>query len=281
MTSSGAITAPVTARRRARTLARSVGPPALAAGTGIGIWYLSSYLQFTDPRRRAIVQPLPHDVVRTGFLETRNLTEMLRALWETAQVALVGLALAISIGVLLAILMGLSRSVERTLFPYAIVLQTVPIVAITPLMIIWFGTGKLPRVIVCVIIAVFPIITNTLLGLKAAERAQHDLFTLHGAGRLTRLWKLELPASTPAMFTGFRISAGLSVIGAIVGEFFFKSGEEGIGRRISQYTNRNETDKLIAAIILTGALGLVLFLLFGWLGNRITRSWRPQAGASG
>lgn len=266
--------------RRWRQVAVIAVPPILAAGCFLGIWYLSSFVQFKDPRQRASVQPFAHDVVQASFLTSRNLTEMLHALWRTAQVALIGLAIAMTIGVLLAIIMSMSRSVERTLFPYAIVLQTMPIVAITPLMIIWFGTGRMPRVIVCVLISVFPIITNTLFGLKAAERSQHDLFTLHDSTRLTRLWKLNLPASLPAMFTGFRISAGLSVIGAIVGEFFFKSGPEGIGRRIGQYTQRSETNKLIGAVTLTAWLGLALFLLFGWLGNRTTRHWRAGAGSS-
>jgi NitT/TauT family transport system permease protein len=266
--------------RRFRAIAGIAVPPFLAAGVFVGAWYLSSYVQFKDARQRASVQPFAHDVVKASFLTSRNLTEMLHALWRTAQVALIGLFIAMTLGVLLAIIMSLSRAMERTLFPYAIVLQTIPIVAITPLMIIWFGTGRMPRVIVCVLISVFPIITNTLFGLKAAERSQHDLFTLHDATRLTRLWKLNLPASLPAMFTGFRISAGLSVIGAIVGEFFFKSGPEGIGRRIGQYTQRSETNKLIGAVSLTAWLGLALFLLFGWLGNRTTRHWRSGAGSA-
>lgn len=265
---------------RATTLAVIVVPPILAAGGFIGLWYLSSALQFSDARSRNGVQPYFHDVVQRGFLTSRNLTEMLHALWRTTQIAVVGLVVASVLGVLLAIVMSTARSVERTLFPYAIVLQTLPIVAITPLMIIWFGTGKMPRVIVCVLIAVFPIITNTLFGLKSNERAQRDLFALHHARRLTRLWKLDLPSALPAMFTGLRIAAGLSVIGAIVGEFFFKAGPEGIGRRISQYTQRSETAKLIAAISLTAALGITLFLLFGWIANRTTRTWRPEARPS-
>ena len=91
--------------------------------------------------------------------------------------------------------------------------------------------------------------------------------------------KLDLPGSLPAMFTGFRISAGLSVVGAIVGEFFFKSGAKGIGTRIQLYTLNSYTDKLIAAIALTAVMGIVIFLFFGWLGNRVTESWRSDAAA--
>jgi NitT/TauT family transport system permease protein len=262
---------------RAKRLAFLAVPPFIAAWVFIGLWYLSSRYQF-DPKRRYI-QPYPHRVLRQGFLTSANLTEMLHALWRTAQVALIGLFVAIALGVTLAIVMSLSRALERTLYPYAIVLQTIPIVAITPLMVIWFGTNRMPRVIVCVLISIFPIITNSLFGLKAAERGQRDLFALHGAGRLRRLWKLDLPASLPAMFTGFRISAGLSVIGAIVGEFFFKAGPEGIGRKIQQYSNGNQIEKLMAAITLTGALGVTIFLAFGLLATRTTRHWAPDARA--
>jgi len=266
-------------KRSGRRVLSMVLPPFIAFGVVIGLWYLSSWLQFDTGRRRAISQPYPHDIVKVGFLTWRNLNEMLNSLYQTAWVSIVGLVFAMLLGVALAIIMSMSQVVERTLYPYAIVLQTIPIVAITPLMIIWFGTNRMPRVLVCVLIAIFPIITNTLFGLKSSDRGQIDLFRLHGAGRLRRLWKLDLPSSLPAMFTGFRISAGLSVIGAIVGEFFFKAGDAGMGRRIGQYTQRNETNKVVAAITLTALLGLTIFLFFGWLGNRATKHWRPEARA--
>lgn len=272
------MTAPMAPRGRRGAITR-VLPPVIVFGVLLGIWYLSSNLQFDNRLRQNQLQPYPHDVFRKGYLISRNLTEMLRSLWQTAQVALIGLAVAMAIGVALSIVMSLARTLERSLFPYAVVLQTVPIVAITPMMIIWFGSGQFSRVAVCVLISIFPIITNTLFGLKAGDRGQRDLFRLHGAGRLTRLWKLDLPGSLPAMFTGFRISAGLSVVGAIVGEFFFKSGAKGIGTRIQLYTLNSYTEKLIAAIALTAIMGIAIFLFFGWLGNRVTRSWRSDAAA--
>jgi NitT/TauT family transport system permease protein len=262
---------------RLRHGAGRVVPPVIVLGAVVGVWYWSSKVQFKDPIRRNEMQPYLHDVIRKGFLRSRNLTEMLHALWRTTQVALTGLLLAIAIGVLLAVIMSLSQAAERTLYPYAVVLQTLPIVAITPLMIIWFGSGQVSRVMVCVLISLFPIVTNALFGLKATDRGQRDLFRLHGASRLRRLWKLDLPGSLPAMFTGFRISAGLSVVGAIVGEFFFQQGPEGIGRRIQEYTVNSETDRLIAAVTLAAALGVAIFLLFGALANRSTRAWRADS----
>ena len=257
-----------------RRIRNVVLPPALFAAAVLLLWDISSYTQFPEARRRSIAQPAPLDVIRVGFLKSRNLREMLGGLALTTRITLLGLAASIVIGVLFAVLMSQSKLVEKSVFPYAVVLQTVPIIALTPVIKISLGSGKLPRVLICIMIAVFPIITNTLFGLKAADRSQHDLFTLHGAGRWTRLRKLQFPAALPAMFTGFRISAGLSVIGAIVAEFFFGTGPKGLGRLISEYTQRNETAKVMAAVVLTAALGISLFLIFGWVSHRLTRHWR-------
>lgn len=258
----------------------NVVPPALFSVAVLAVWHASSVLQFKDERRRALSQPAPFDVVRAGFLKSRNFKEMAGGLAVTARITLIGLAVSIVIGVAIAVIMSRSRLVERTVFPWAVVLQTIPIIALTPLIKISYGSGTLPRVFICVLIAVFPIITNTLFGLKSADRDQHDLFTLHGAGWFTRLTKLQFPAALPAMFTGLRIAAGLSVIGAIVAEFFFGTGPRGLGRLIIEYTQRNETAKVMAGITFTAALGVALFLTFGWLGNRFTRHWRSKAPIS-
>src|SRR5262249_59129984 len=138
--------------------------------------------------------------------------------WLTTRVAAVGLAIAAALGIGLAVVMTRARWVERSLYPYAVVLQTVPILAMVPLIGFWFGFGFGSRVLVCVLIALFPIIANTLFGLRSVQRGFRDLFALHRAGRLSRLVRLELPAALPAILTGLRISARLSVTGAIVGD---------------------------------------------------------------
>ena len=109
--------------------------------------------------------------------------------------------------------MSQTKIMERALYPYLVMLQAIPILAIVPLISFWWGTGQQSRIIVCVIISLFPIIVNTLFGLQSAERGMHDLFTLHHANRFTRLRKLMYPAAMPAIFAGLRISAGLCVIG--------------------------------------------------------------------
>jgi NitT/TauT family transport system permease protein len=213
-----------------------------------------------------------------GFLEWANLSEMLSGLWSSTKVAMTGLAISILIGFLLAIVMSQAKAVERAVFPYMVVLQAIPILAIVPLIAFWFGTGGTSRVIVCVIISLFPIIVNTLFGLQSAERGMHDLFTLHHAGRATRLRKLMFPAAMPAIFAGLRISAGLSVIGAIVGDFFFGRGDVGIGQLLSKYANRLMGEQLLAAVALSSALGVTVFLLFGWIQNRAIGRWHEASG---
>ena len=132
---------------------------------------------------------------------------------------------------------------------------------------------------VCVIISLFPIIVNTLFGLQSAERGMHDLFTLHNSNRFTRLRKLMFPAALPAIFAGLRISAGLSDIGAIVGDFFVGRGGVGIGQLLRRYANQLDGEQLLAAVIMSSVLGVTVFLLFGWIQNRAIGKWYEPAGA--
>ena len=254
---------------------RRVVPPLVVLAIVLGVWLLFSYA-LLDPDRRFLLPP-PQRVVRVGFLDWSNLREILVALWATTRVALTGLAIATALGVVLAVAMSQAAWVERSLYPYAVVLQTVPILALVPLIGFWFGFNFASRVIVCVLIAAFPVITNSLFGLKSVDQAHHDLFTLYGAGRLTRLWKLELPSALPAVFTGLRISAGLSVIGAIVGEFFFRQGFVGIGRLLDVYRSTLESEKLFTAIFFSSMLGLSVFWVFGFISHLALRRWYEPA----
>ena len=174
----------------------------------------------------------------------------------------------------IAVLMSQAKMFERAVFPYMVMVQAIPILAIVPLIGFWFGFGLNARVIVCVIIAIFPIIANTLFGLQSADRSMHDLFTLHRTGRWTRLWKLMFPAALPAIFTGLRISAGLSVIGAIVGDFFFGRGETGIGQELRKYANNLDGEELFAAVLMTSLLGVIIFSLVNLLERLVTGPWQ-------
>ena len=258
-------------KSRRREAAETILPP-LVLGVGvIGFWYYISFIVI-DESRRFLMRPM-HDVVDVGFLDSTNFSEMLSGLWSSTKVALIGLAIAISIGFFLATMMSQAKIVERAVFPFAVTLQAIPILAIVPLIGFWWGYGQTSRVVVCIIISLFPIIMNTLFGLLSADRAMHDLFTLHHANRVTRLRKLMFPAALPAVFAGLRISAGLSVIGAIVGDFFFGRGEVGIGQLLRRYANNLQGEELLAAVMLSSALGIVVFWTFGWLQNVIIGKW--------
>ena len=273
-----AVAAQVLIRASRPRRARGLGywaPPFLLFLAFLGVWYLISYVVLDGDRR--FLLPPPHSVVRVAFLDTYSVTELLRGLGLTAQVALLGLLLAIGIGITVAVLMSQARWIERSLYPYAVILQTLPILAMVPLIAFWFGYGFNARVLVCVLIALFPIINNTLFGLRSVDQGQCDLFALHRTGRIIRLWKLQLPAALPAIFAGFRISAGLAVIGAIVGDFFFKQGDPGIGVLIDLYRSRLQSEQLIGAVILSSALGIVVFWFFSFLTKRVVGGWHESA----
>ena len=151
----------------------------------------------------------------------------------------IGLAISVVLGVALATLMSQSKLIERATFPLMVALQAMPILTLVPMIAIIFGSNQTSRVIVCVLITIFPIVLNTLFGLVSGDPGLHDLITLHHGGRVTRLRKVMFPSALPAMFAGLRISAGLSVIGAIVGDFFFGQGEKGLGQLIRQYASNS------------------------------------------
>jgi NitT/TauT family transport system permease protein len=247
-----------------------VAAPIMVLFLVIGIWYLISYAVL-DPRRRFLMPP-PHEVLTDGLLGDSK-QQMWEALGRTATVALTGLAIAAVIGIVWAVIMSQSHMMESALFPYAVVLQCIPILALVPLVGFWFGFGFTARAFVCVLISLFPLVSNTLFGLKSVDRQMRDLFALHHPSRLTVLRKLEFPAAMPAIFAGLRISAGLSVVGAIVGDFFFKQGDPGIGILIDNYRSRLQSPELFASIILASLLGVAVFWLFGWVGNRVVGRW--------
>jgi NitT/TauT family transport system permease protein len=263
---SAVVAAPGT-KPRGRGALRSAGSrglPIVLAILGIlVIWYAVSYLLLTEQRR--FLLPPPHQVFAETFGNPQLLVPMLESLAQTTMVALVGLAIAVAIGIGWAVLMSQSHLAERVLYPYAVILQTIPILALTPLIGIWMGYGIPARIVVCVIIAVFPMISNTLFGLQSADASAHDLFTLNKATRWQRLTKLQLPAALPAIFTGLRNAAGLSVIGAIVGDFFFQQGSQGIGGLLRTYTLRLNMEPLFLAIIFTALFGVIVFSIFAAL----------------
>ena len=262
-------------RRESRT-AGVLGPAGVFAAF-IGLWYLVGGVLL--PEHKRFLLPLPHRVVTDGFLvwrtsERRGLQPVLLSTWDSAKIALAGLVVTVVVGTTLAVLMSMSRWVERATWPYLVAIQSAPVLALTPLIRALIDGVTTQRIVVVVLISVFPVVSNTLFGLLSAGTAQHELFTLHRASRWTRLTKLQFPSALPNIFVGLRISAGLSVIGAVVGDFYFRQGGVvGIGAQIDVYRSRLWGAELITAIIMASALGLCVFLAFGRLERLVVSRW--------
>lgn len=257
---------------KARLIGR--GPSIAFFGLIIAGWY---GLAQVVPENKKILVPLPHEIWQKAIADSGTRGDLFEALINTTKSSLTGLGIAMLLGIAFAVAMSQARWVERGFFPWAVVLQTVPTLALVPLIGVWFGFGFRSRVIVVVLLAIFPIITNTLFGLQSVDDRMHDLLTLHNAGRLRRLFRLQFPAAMPAMFTGFRIAAGLSVIGAIVGEFFFGRGDRGLGILVNKYRGLLEIEELYATIILSSILGITIFSAFTWLGRVVVGNWHESA----
>jgi NitT/TauT family transport system permease protein len=251
-------------------LRRSV--PIVGALLGIlALWYAVTYLVL--PAKQRFLLPPPHEVYGGAFTNPQLMSPMLEALGRTFVVALVGLAIAVVLGVFYAVVMSQWSWAEKILYPYAVILQTIPILALVPLIGIWLGYAFPARMAVSVIIALFPMIANTLFGLQSASAAAHDLFTLNKATRWQRLMKLQFPAAVPSIFTGLRNAAGLSVIGAIVGDYFFQQGAPGIGGLLRVYTQRLQMEALLTAVTLTALFGVVIFTIFAVLDRAVVGRW--------
>lgn len=258
---------------------RLIFPPVIVFMLVMGIWYLLTYVVL-DPTRRWLLPP-PHQVVTEGFLVPSTLSQILDGLWQSTKVAAMGLGIAFLVGFSMALAMSQAKWVERSLYPWAVASQTIPILALVPMIGFWFGFGTMARVIVCFIISLFPIVINSLMGLLSAERGLHALFTLHDANRWTRTLKLQIPAALPGIFTGLRTAAGLSVIGAIVGDFFFGRGTPGLGLLLERYASRLQSEELMATVFVACLLGVIVFWGFGLLGRRLVGHWDPSWASKG
>ena len=198
--------------------------------------------------------------------------------WITLREALFGYLLAITIGISSAAIMSQSKILERSFYPYAILLQTVPVVAVAPLIVLWFGFEERSVVIVSLIISLFPIINNTLLGLKSTSTNLVELFQMHNSSRIVNFFKLRLPAAIPHTIAGLRISAGLSVVGAIVGEFIIGSGTMGGGLGVMIIYSQGDLETaLVMALIFTATfLGFMFFSTVSLLGYYLLRHWHES-----
>ena len=211
--------------------------------------------------------PAPSQVF-SSVLENPHLFKM--ALIETALGSGLGLLLSVIIGLSFALLLSGSKLIRLMFYPYATFFQTVPIIAIAPLLVIWFGYGMITVVASAFIVSLFPIIANSVLGLTRTDPTLLNLFKLMGAGEVKTLFRLRFPYALPQILGGFKISAGLAVIGAIVGEFISGSG---LGGLIDAARNQQRVDQVFAAVILAAFLGILFFSLISLLNRLVLRYW--------
>jgi len=268
----------VPAQSRVRTMLENVLPPVAGLAVLIGAWIAVIRWQHTSP----LIAPSPGDVVN-GFRD--NAGDLLTAVWSTFQDAALGLALSIVVGVLLAVVMSQSKLLERAIYPYSSLAQTVPIFAIAPLIGTIVGNsqlpvGHLPIVLVSFIISVFPIIANSILGLTSVDPSHRNLFKMYNASRLQELLFLRVPFAVPYILTGVRVSSGLAIIGAIVGEVYLGNGgpqDGGLGYETWTAGTQGQWGLLGASALSAGLLGVGVFIALGALNTVVLRRWHESA----
>ena len=253
---------------RCVALLRSVWPPLILLVIVLGLWQFSVWWFELKP----FLVPSP---VRVAKASVESFDKLAGATQITALAALSGFSASLIAGVVIAFFFSQSRLIRVSCYPYAIFLQTVPIVAIAPLIINWFGSGFRSIVIITFIISLFPVITTTTTGMTAVDPDLLDLFRLNRASRWQIWLKLRLPNAVPHLITGARTSSGLSVVGALVGEYFagFAVNEYGLGFLIGRANNQLRADELFAAVIASTLLGITIFGAVSGIGSLIQSRW--------
>jgi NitT/TauT family transport system permease protein len=224
------------------------------------------------------VYVLPGPLVVAATL-WRDGPSLLGSLLVTLRITFAALAAAAVLGGLIAIIFARSRLLEISLFPYAVILQVTPIVAIAPLIIIWVQNTFLALLLCAWLVAFFPIVANTTLGLNSADRNLVELFRLYGATGWQALLLLRLPAALPYFLGGLRISGGLALIGAVVAEFVAGTGgaETGLAFRILEAGYRLQTPRLFAALVLLSFVGVAIYWVLSLLSWLVLRRWHESA----
>ncbi|MCA9065806.1 MAG: ABC transporter permease subunit [Planctomycetaceae bacterium] len=215
-----------------------------------------------------VILPGPLNVLAAAV---RRSDQLLWATLRTAGAAITGLCVSTVTGVLIAFVFSQSAIARRALYPYAVLLQTVPIIAIAPIVIVSFGRGFLSVSIVASVISLFPIITNTTTGLLQIDRDLRDLFRLYRSSWWQQLIRLQLPAAMPYLITGIRIAGGTAIVGAIVGEFFVGSSTPGLGALIQRKMSDPDLSELYATVAASTLLGTIMFGSLSFAGDQFLK----------
>ncbi|MFO0894008.1 MAG: ABC transporter permease [Phycisphaerales bacterium] len=255
-----------------RRALRLAAPPAVVVLLAIAGWQLLVWTWQPPP----FLLPGPAQVAEAAWARRSALAW---ATLGTAASAASGFALAALLGIGAGSVLGSIRILERGFYPLATLLQMVPLVAIAPLLVVWFGYGTGSTIASAAIVALFPVLANTLDGLRSVDPGLRELFRMHRAGPFARWWKLGLPAATPSIVTGLRIAAGLAVIGAVVGEFVAGyAGERApLGIVIMAAMREGATDLVMAAVALSALVGFLLFGVVSAIGWISLRRWHASA----
>ncbi|MEC7958597.1 MAG: ABC transporter permease [Pseudomonadota bacterium] len=219
------------------------------------------------------ILPAPTDIFSSILL---NYEELLLSTFITFRITILAFLVASFLAIFIAILFSQSKIIELSLYPIAVIFQVTPVVAIAPLILIWVGldNAEYAILILAIIVAFFPVLANTNLGIRSVEKNLSELFSLYEATRFKRLFKLQLPYALPFILTGMKTSIGLALIGAVVAEFVAGSGTStGLAWRIIEAGNRLDVPKLFAALILLVVLGIILFLLMSLIEKLLLRRW--------
>jgi NitT/TauT family transport system permease protein len=212
-----------------------------------------------------IVPPVSEVWSETVFQTVRG--DLLRQTLDTTLLVVAGFLLGSALGAAIGYVLGMSRTAEVVLSPYLLALQIAPKVAFAPLFVLWFGYNFVPKLLVAVLIVFFPVLINVLGAVRAVEQAQIDLARSFKASRMQIFWKIEFPASMPALFAGLRIGATLAVIGVVVGEFV--GGNTGLGYLLTFAQGQANTPAVFVAIIMLTLIGIALYLAVVWAEGRV------------
>ncbi|GMK43692.1 ABC transporter ATP-binding protein [Paenibacillus glycanilyticus] len=250
---------------------KRIGPPSIAFILFIGAWELFCRLSGLKP----YLLPKPSDIVLAA---SENASNLWVSVYTTITEAVLGFLLSIVLGVGFAILLASSKLIERSIYPYAIIMQTIPIVAIAPIIVIWFGAGMNAIIIIAFLIGFFPMLSNTLIGLNSTDHNMKNLFYLYNASPLQTMIRLRIPAALPYIVAGLKISCTLAVIGAIVGEYIagIGGGNGGLGYAITVASSRLQTAYLFACGLSASLLGIAFFLLVNAFSKWMLSSWHES-----
>ena len=258
-----------------RRLVTNLVPPILA---GILVILAYAWVRSGLPPHRQFLMPSGTGIWELAFGIPDFVLELLRRSVTTMAIAVTGLGLSISFGCVMGIVMFRFLFLEKAIFPYLVVLQSVPVLAIVPLIQSALGFGFMPKVLIVALFTFFAVPTTLLLGLKSVDRNILNLFKLQNASWWVTLRRACLPFAGPTLFAGFSISGSLAVIAAITSELFFLSGEGGLGQLLMNAKIDFKYEQMYAALIMASVLSIAVYLFFKWLGNRLFSHWHEASG---